>query len=189
MNSAAYNAALSQHGSLTVWFTNTGAAAQAHRNASNTCLGCCYSDPGPGGDAPDRADCRRINLLKQLQRENELGVLFISHDLAAVQHLCNRVSVLYLGRIVETAPTRMLFRAPRHPYTAALLDAAPQPDPARRRSAPLLRGEIPRPDAPPSGCVFRTRCPHALPRCAHSVPVLTEVAPGHWKACLRDDVP
>ena len=129
-----------------------------------------------------------INLLKQLQRENGLGMLFISHDLGTVQHLCDRVIVLYLGRVMETAPRRQLFRTPRHPYTAALLDAAPRPDPARRRVAPL-RGEIPRPDAPPSGCVFRTRCPHALPLCAESVPTLTEVAPGHWKACLREDVP
>ena len=126
-------------------------------------------------------------LLQQLQREGGLGMLFISHDLGAMQTLCDRVSVLYLGRMVEMAPARVLFHAPRHPYTAALLDAAPRLDPARRR-APPLRGEIPRPDAPPSGCVFRTRCPYAIPRCAERIPSLTEVAPGHWKACLRDDI-
>jgi oligopeptide/dipeptide ABC transporter ATP-binding protein len=129
-----------------------------------------------------------VNLLNQLQRERGLGMLFISHDLAVVQHVCHRVVVLYLGRIMEVAPVQRLYATPRHPYTAALLDAAPRPDPDRRRSAPALQGEIPRPEAPPSGCVFRTRCPHALPLCSSVVPPLTEVAPGHLKACLRDDI-
>jgi oligopeptide/dipeptide ABC transporter ATP-binding protein len=129
-----------------------------------------------------------VNLLNQLQRERGLGMLFISHDLAVVQHVCHRVAVLYLGRVMEVAPVVRLYAAPRHPYTAALLAAAPRADPDRRRSAPSLRGEIPRPDAPPSGCVFRTRCPHVLPICADSVPPLTQVVPGHLKACLRDDI-
>ncbi len=129
-----------------------------------------------------------VNLLNHLQRDRGLGMLFISHDLAVVQHVCHRVVVLYLGRVMEVAPVARLYAGPRHPYTAALLDAAPRPDPDRRRTTPALRGEIPRPDAPPSGCVFRTRCPHALPACATTVPPLTEVAPGHLKACLRDDI-
>lgn len=129
-----------------------------------------------------------INLLKRLQREMSLGLLFISHDLAVVRHVCDRVLVLYLGRIMETASASRLFSAPQHPYTAALLAAAPRPDPERRRSAPVLEGEIPRPDAPPSGCVFRTRCPYALPACSATVPPLVEVAPGHFKACIRDDI-
>lgn len=129
-----------------------------------------------------------INLLKRLQRGMSLGLLFISHDLAVVRHVCDRVLVLYLGRIMETASASRLFSAPQHPYTAALLAAAPRPDPERRRSAPVLEGEIPRPDAPPSGCVFRTRCPYALPACSATVPPLVEVAPGHFKACIRDDI-
>jgi peptide/nickel transport system ATP-binding protein len=116
-------------------------------------------------------------------------MLFISHDLAVVQHVCHRVVVLYLGRVMEIAAVHALYAAPRHPYTQALLNAAPQPNPDRRRTVPALRGEMPRPDAPPSGCVFRTRCPHALPVCAMMVPTLTQVAPGHLKACLRDDIP
>jgi oligopeptide/dipeptide ABC transporter ATP-binding protein len=129
-----------------------------------------------------------VNLLNHLQCERGLGMLFISHDLAVVQHVCHRVVVLYLGRVMEVAPVARLYAAPRHPYTAALLEAAPRPDPDHKRAAPALRGEIPRPDAPPSGCVFRTRCPHALPICADIVPALTEVAPGHLKACVRDDI-
>jgi oligopeptide/dipeptide ABC transporter ATP-binding protein len=130
-----------------------------------------------------------INLLGRLQREMLLGLLFISHDLAVVRHVCDRVLVLYLGRVMESAPAARLFAAPRHPYTAALLEAATRPDPERRRTAPVLGGEIPRPDAPPSGCVFRTRCQHALPACAETVPPLVEVEPGHIKACIRNDVP
>jgi peptide/nickel transport system ATP-binding protein len=129
-----------------------------------------------------------INLLRGLQREMSLGLLFISHDLAVVRHVCDRVTVLYLGRVVETAPADRLFAAPRHPYTAALLQAAPRPDPDRRRAAPVLAGEIPDPAHPPSGCIFRTRCAHAVAACAETVPPLTEIAPGHAKACIRDDL-
>jgi peptide/nickel transport system ATP-binding protein len=95
--------------------------------------------------------------------------------------------VLYLGRVMEVAPTRRLFTAPRHPYTAGLLAAAPRPD---RRHAPsiVLRDEIPSPANPPSGCVFRTRCPFALERCATEVPPLEDLGDGHWRACLRDDL-
>ncbi len=130
-----------------------------------------------------------INLLRRQQREMSLGLLFISHDLAVVRHVCDRVLVLYLGRVMESAPVSRLFSAPRHPYTAALLAAAPRPDPDRRGGATVLEGEIPRPDAPPSGCAFRTRCPYALEDCSKTVPPLVEVAPGHSKACIRDDVP
>ena len=129
-----------------------------------------------------------INLLQDLQTRLGLGVLFIAHDLAVVQHVSNRVAVLYMGRVMELAPSRALYTTPRHPYTVALLDAAPVPDPRHRGSLAPLRGEIPSPDAPPTGCVFRTRCPHAIAACAATVPPLIEIAPGHWKACLRDDV-
>jgi peptide/nickel transport system ATP-binding protein len=98
------------------------------------------------------------------------------------------VVVLYLGRVMEIAPSNLLYEQPRHPYTVALLEAAPTPDPAQRRRHVGLRGEIPSAFSPPSGCVFRTRCPHALPDCARIVPELKEVAPGHSKACIRDDI-
>jgi oligopeptide transport system ATP-binding protein len=114
------------------------------------------------------------NLLKRVQRELHLSMIFISHDLAAVRFACDRLLVLYLGRIVELSPRDSLFGAPRHPYTRALLQAAPIPDPRRARAqrrAPLA-GEIPSPLDPPSGCAFRTRCPHALERCARERPAL-----------------
>jgi peptide/nickel transport system ATP-binding protein len=90
---------------------------------------------------------------------------------------------------MEVAPTHLLYNRPRHPYTQALLAASPVPDPAQHADAPPLTGDIPSPANPPSGCVFRTRCPHARPLCAEQVPPLVEAAPGHWKACLRDDLP
>ena len=130
-----------------------------------------------------------LNLLGDLRKRDRLGLLFIAHDLAVVQHVSDRVVVLYMGRIMETAPSRALYAAPRHPYTEALIDAAPVPDPRQRKVHRSLHGEIPRPDAPPSGCVFRTRCPYAIDACARIVPALEEVTPGHWKACIRDDVP
>jgi oligopeptide/dipeptide ABC transporter ATP-binding protein len=130
-----------------------------------------------------------LNLLDDLQKRLDLGLLFISHDLAVVQHVSDRVAVLYMGRVMELAPSHRLYAVPRHPYTAALIDAAPVPDPLCRAAGHPLRGEIPRPEAPPSGCVFRTRCSYAVADCAHIVPSLSEVAPGHWKACIRDDVP
>lgn len=116
-------------------------------------------------------------LLQDLQRELELSILFISHDLSAVRFSCDRILVLYLGRVMEIAPRDALFGAPRHPYSAALLQSVPIPDPVRaraRRAAPL-RGEIPSPLAPPSGCVFRTRCPLAVARCAQERPALRRV--------------
>ncbi len=126
-----------------------------------------------------------LALLQQLRAELGLAMLFISHDLGVVEAMADRVVVLYLGRVMEAGPARALFAAPRHPYTAALLAAAP----GSRRTAPPLLGEIPSPANPPSGCVFRTRCPYVLPECAAAVPALRETAPGHAKACIRDDVP
>jgi len=129
-----------------------------------------------------------LNLLLDLQRSLGLAMLFIAHDLAVVQYVSDRVVVMYLGRIMETAAGEELYRRPRHPYTVALLEAAPEPDPAARRTLVGLQGEIPSPFAPPSGCVFRTRCPYAIAECAAIEPELTEVAPGHSKACIRDDI-
>ncbi|WP_263769296.1 ABC transporter ATP-binding protein [Propionivibrio soli] len=130
-----------------------------------------------------------VNLLCDLKDRFGLTMLFISHDLDVVEFLCDRVIVLYLGKIMEIAPTETLYHRPQHPYTQALLAASPIPDPAQRhKDRPLLVGDIPSPANPPSGCVFRTRCPHALPACAETVPALAEVAPGHWKACLRNDL-
>ncbi|MBI3709128.1 MAG: ABC transporter ATP-binding protein [Proteobacteria bacterium] len=130
-----------------------------------------------------------VNLLQDLQSQLGLAMLFISHDLAVVQALADRVVVLYLGRIVESGPAQSVFAAPRHPYTMALLDAAPVPDPTRRRDRVPLQGEVPSPLAPPSGCVFRTRCPYALPACAGVVPPPRNVGPDHTAACIRDDLP
>jgi peptide/nickel transport system ATP-binding protein len=127
-----------------------------------------------------------VNLIQDLQQRLGLTMLFIAHDLPVVEHLCDRVMVMYLGRIMELAPSRRLYGAPKHPYTEALLSAAPIPDPARKRERILLAGDIPSPVNPPSGCVFRTRCPYAIPECAQTVPPLREVAPGHYKACIRD---
>ncbi len=126
------------------------------------------------------------NLLKDLQRELQLSLLFISHDLAAVRFSCDRVLVLYLGRVMETAGCDTLFSAARHPYTRALMRAAPIPDPIaarKRRSAPL-EGEVPSPLFAPSGCVFRTRCPMAVERCAREIPLLRQVG-ASLVACHR----
>ena len=130
-----------------------------------------------------------INLLSDLRERFGLTMLFISHDLDVVEYLCDRIVVLYLGKVMEIAPAKQLYRSPQHPYTQALLDAAPRPDPDMRRTRRLLQGDIPNPLNPPSGCVFRTRCPYALDACAATVPPLREIAPGRFKACLRDDVP
>ncbi|HEY8415887.1 MAG TPA: ABC transporter ATP-binding protein, partial [Thermaerobacter sp.] len=126
-----------------------------------------------------------LRLLQELQDDLGLTYLFITHDLAVVRHVCRRVAVMYLGRVVEEAEVGELFRHPLHPYTQALLAAIPVPDPVRARSRPrrLLAGEPPNPLAPPSGCPFRTRCPLAERRCAEEEPVLREVAPGHRVAC------
>jgi len=129
-----------------------------------------------------------INLLSDLRERFNLTMLFISHDLDVVEYLCDRIVVLYLGKIMEVAPAARLYRSPQHPYTQAVLAASPKPDPKARARRRVLQGDIPSPVDPPSGCVFRTRCPFALPDCATTVPALREVAPGHLKACIRDDV-
>jgi oligopeptide/dipeptide ABC transporter ATP-binding protein len=129
-----------------------------------------------------------VNLLLDLRERLHLSMLFIAHDLAVVGTISDRVAVMYLGRIVEIAPTTALFTGPRHPYTEALFSAAPDTDPALRRTRIVLSGDLPSPIAPPSGCVFRTRCPYAVAACAETVPELREVVPGHRKACIRDDL-
>jgi oligopeptide/dipeptide ABC transporter ATP-binding protein len=129
-----------------------------------------------------------LNLLKQLQGSFHLTMLFISHDLGVVRYLADRTMVMYLGRVVEVGTTEALFEAPRHPYTKALLSAIPDPDPQNRRERIILKGDVPSPINPPSGCVFRERCPFAIAACAGETPVLRAVAPGHEKACIRDDL-
>ncbi|MFT4605213.1 MAG: oligopeptide/dipeptide ABC transporter ATP-binding protein [Rhodothermales bacterium] len=124
-----------------------------------------------------------LNLLADLRGRLGLAMLFIAHDLAVVRHVADRVLVMYLGRIVEEAEAHMLFANPVHPYTEALLSAAPVPEVGVRRDRIVLQGDIPSPMAIPSGCAFRSRCHLAEPRCAEERPPLEEVNPGHWKAC------
>ncbi|KUP90550.1 ABC transporter ATP-binding protein [Tritonibacter horizontis] len=124
-----------------------------------------------------------LNLLKQLQRDLGITFLFISHDLSVVAHTCDHVAVMYLGRIVESAPTRALFRAPRHPYTRALFSAIPSLDPDDRGRAQVLSGEIPSPTNQPSGCTFHPRCPFATERCKREAPQAEKGADGHMVSC------
>jgi oligopeptide/dipeptide ABC transporter ATP-binding protein len=124
-----------------------------------------------------------INLMMDLQGELGLSYVFIAHDLAVVQHISHRVAVMYLGRIVELADKRDLFASPQHPYTEALLDAVPVPDPDRVRPAEVLMGEVPSPMRPPPGCHFHTRCPLAEARCRIEAPAMREVRAGHFAAC------
>ncbi len=128
-----------------------------------------------------------INLLEALRDEFGLTYLFIGHDLSVVRHLCHRVAVMYLGRIVEIAETDELFDRPRHPYTQALLSAVPVPDPEIERERPhrIVPGEVPSPMNPPSGCVFHPRCDRAIESCRRDIPALREIAPGHRAACPR----
>jgi oligopeptide transport system ATP-binding protein len=128
-----------------------------------------------------------VNLLQDLKRDFGMSILFVSHNLAVVRRLCDRVIVLYLGKPVEIAPTETLYAAPAHPYTRGLLAAVPIPDPDIQpaRLGSTLGGELPSPLAPPSGCVFRTRCPHAIERCAAEAPVMQAWGEDHQAACLR----
>ena len=124
-----------------------------------------------------------INLLMELQAERRLSYLFISHNLAVVEHISHQIAVMYLGRIVEYADTRSIFTNAQHPYTEALLAAVPVPDPAIKRKKIVLQGDVPSPVNPPSGCHFHTRCPYAVERCKVDVPSLREIAPGHQVSC------
>ncbi len=124
-----------------------------------------------------------VNLLQDLQAQKRLAYLFISHDLAIVRHIAERVAVMYLGRVVEEGPKRAIFNAPQHPYTQALLSAAPDANPAARRRRIILAGDVPSPTSVPSGCGFRTRCPLAQAICAEARPVLRPVAEGQNAAC------
>ncbi len=128
-----------------------------------------------------------INLLDELKQRLNLAMLFISHDIAVMDHLSDRIAIVYLGRIMEIGPTRELFGRPRHPYTEALLSAVPQPG-AKRGKRIVLTGDVPNPADPPSGCAFRTRCRYALPACAADRPPLRAVAGEHYTACIRDDI-
>ncbi len=124
-----------------------------------------------------------INLLSDLKDELDLTMLFIAHDLAVVEHICDRVIVMYLGRIMEIAPSDTLYDEPNHPYTRALLSAVPIPEPGRQRERIVLTGDVPSPVNPPSGCVFRSRCPRAEAICAQEVPTLEPVGRDHFSAC------
>ncbi|HYH87259.1 MAG TPA: dipeptide ABC transporter ATP-binding protein [Pyrinomonadaceae bacterium] len=126
-----------------------------------------------------------VNLLEDLQKEFNLTYLFISHGLAIVEHISDRVAVMYLGRIVEVATAEELYANPLHPYTRALLSAIPIPDPTRKRERIVLKGDVPTPINPPSGCRFHTRCPEAIAECAQIDPDLREITPGHTVACIR----
>jgi oligopeptide/dipeptide ABC transporter ATP-binding protein len=124
-----------------------------------------------------------LNLLQRLQDELGLTYILISHNLGVVSHICDRVAVMYLGRVVESAPREALFFDPKHPYTEALLSAVPIPEPGRVRNRVVLVGDMPSPAHPPSGCAFHPRCPRAMPRCSRETPVLTTLSGGHHVAC------
>ncbi|HEV2057433.1 MAG TPA: oligopeptide/dipeptide ABC transporter ATP-binding protein [Methylomirabilota bacterium] len=126
-----------------------------------------------------------LNLLQDLQAEFRLTYLFVAHDLSVVRHISDRVAVMYVGRIVELAETERIFTAPKHPYTAALLSAVPEPDPRLRTRRTVLQGEVANPASPPDGCYFHPRCPHAIELCRTQAPAWQEIAPAHFVACHR----
>jgi oligopeptide/dipeptide ABC transporter ATP-binding protein len=128
-----------------------------------------------------------VNLLLDLQDRLGLSYLFVAHDLSVVKHVSDRVAVMYVGKIVEIAPTRALFARPLHPYTEALLSAVPVPDPRARSRRIVLKGEIADPANPPSGCYFHPRCPYAVDRCRTEAPALRPLAPGHLARCHRSE--
>jgi len=130
-----------------------------------------------------------VNLLQDLQREFGLALLFISHDLAIVEHMTHRIAVMYLGKIVEIAAREQIFAGPKHPYTKALLSAVPVPDPTIRRTPIILKGDVPSPINPPSGCRFHTRCPFVFDRCRTEEPELRQRAEGQWAACHLEAIP
>lgn len=124
-----------------------------------------------------------LNLLKELQSRLNLSYMFISHDLGVVEHVSDVVAVMYVGRVVEVAPTEKLYQKPKHPYTEALLSSIPKPNPARKKQRIAISGEVPNPANPPSGCHFHPRCPYAQPVCARESPPLREITPGQFAAC------
>jgi oligopeptide/dipeptide ABC transporter ATP-binding protein len=124
-----------------------------------------------------------VNLLQDIQKQTGVAFLFIAHDLAVVEHICHRIMVMYLGRIMEIGPAEELCSKPLHPYSLALLSSVPQIDQSRRRDRIILKGDVPSPLNPPSGCRFHTRCPFVQPRCATEIPPLQEIAPGRFCAC------
>jgi oligopeptide transport system ATP-binding protein len=130
-----------------------------------------------------------VNLLKELQKKLQLSLVFIAHDLSVVRHVSDRILVMYLGRVMEVAQRDSIYRRPAHPYTRALIESVPIPDPVaeRERARKSLGGELPSPTNPPSGCVFRTRCPYAIDRCAASEPPLETLEDGRQVACIRHD--
>jgi oligopeptide/dipeptide ABC transporter ATP-binding protein len=127
-----------------------------------------------------------LNLLKQLQSEFDLTYMFVSHNLAVVRQMCHRTAVMYLGRVVELAPTESLFRNPKHPYTKALLASVPLPDPSRRKDLAVLEGDVPSPVDIPPGCRFKSRCSYSTDKCAQVFPPFVEVEQGHFVECLYD---
>jgi peptide/nickel transport system ATP-binding protein len=124
-----------------------------------------------------------LNLLQDLQEQFHLTYLFVAHDLSVIEHISDRVAVMYVGKLVELAETEALFLSPRHPYTEALLSAVPKPDPESKMERIILGGEVANPANPPSGCYFHPRCRHARPRCSVDAPAWEEVGPGHFAAC------
>ena len=128
-----------------------------------------------------------LNLLQDLQQEMHLSFLFIAHDLSVVEHISDAVAVMYVGKLVETASTEVLFHSPKHPYTEALLASVPKPNPHVKKTRVELKGEVPSPANPPSGCYFHPRCKYAEPLCSDTEPILREVEPGHFVACHRAD--
>jgi peptide/nickel transport system ATP-binding protein len=126
-----------------------------------------------------------LNLLLDLQTELRLTYLFVAHDLSVVKHISNRVAVMYVGRMAELGTTEQLFTTPKHPYTAALLSAVPEPDPRLRSQRIVLQGEVANPADPPTGCYFHPRCPYAVEVCRTHPPRWEEVAPGHFVSCHR----
>ncbi|HIC89005.1 MAG TPA: ABC transporter ATP-binding protein, partial [Anaerolineae bacterium] len=126
-----------------------------------------------------------LNLMMRLQQQFNLTYLFVAHDLSVVKHICDRVAVMYVGKLVETASTDEIFFHPKHPYTAALMSAVPVADPRIRSAMTVLEGDVPSPANPPSGCYFHPRCRYAVDKCAQEAPVLEKIEPDHFVACHR----